>query len=384
MITTVVLKVAAPCNLACTYCYEYQAGDDSWKKMPKHIDVRTVEKLGERIREYAISNGLTRFQVTLHGGEPLLLGPRKLAEVLTALRACAAPVDVRVGLQTNAVLVTEEFVDIFREHRVMVGVSLDGDADHNRNRIDLSGRPSFDRTLAGYRLIQKLSPECLSGLLTVIDLTNPPADSVRFLCSLKPRQLDLLLPFVTHEGLGTSSAAWSRRMDEWLRAAFDAWFYDPASNSVNIRIFEDVMQAALTRRAKTDWFGPRSVSYLVVATNGQIDTLDHLKVIGGESARFRGTESNVFDHTLVEAEAFAAGLLERFGATQLPTGCRGCEIADVCAGGYLPHRYSAVSLFDNPSVACTAILGMFRRSLPIMMAARPIQPPQEVRTALCP
>ena len=369
MISTLVLKVAAPCNLACTYCYEYKSGDESWKAMPKHIDIRTVEKLGERIREYALSKGLTRLEVMLHGGEPLLLGPTKFSKVVTALRECAAPVDVRIGLQTNAVLVTNQFVDLFREHQIRVGVSLDGDALQNRNRVDLSGQPSFERALAGYRRIQAGCPELLTGILTVIDLANSPRETIRFLCSLKPRQLDLLLPFVTHEGLGSERGVWASSLDDWLKAAFNEWFYNSANNIVKIRIFEDVMQAVLTRRAKTDWFGPRRLSYLVVATNGHIDTLDHLKVIGVDSARFRGTEANVFDHTLAESEEFADQMLGRFGATQLPNACKECELSDVCAGGYLPHRYSAASLFDNPSVACIAIKGLFSRSLPIVKTA---------------
>ncbi|MBM3276443.1 MAG: FxsB family radical SAM/SPASM domain protein, partial [Candidatus Sericytochromatia bacterium] len=65
MIDTIVLKTAAPCNLACTYCYEYQAGDNSWKTMPKHVDVATAERLGSRICEYATGHGLKRFQVML-------------------------------------------------------------------------------------------------------------------------------------------------------------------------------------------------------------------------------------------------------------------------------------------------------------------------------
>lgn len=384
MIETVVVKVAAPCNLACTYCYEYETGDDSWKSLPKHIDIATVISLAERIREYAAANNLSRFNVTLHGGEPLLLGHRRLRDAIARLREAAAPVDLRVGLQTNGVLITDEMIDVFREHRVRVGISLDGNAYHNRRRLDLMGRPTFERAVAGYERMQARCPECLAGLLTVIDLDNPAAETIRFLCGLKPRQLDLLLPFVTHDGLGDGRVAWGERLDEWLRVAFDTWFHDPQLNPVKVRILEDVMQAVITRQAKTDWFGPRGVSYLVVATDGHIDILDHLKVIGDKSEFFRATSANVRTHSLLEAELLAAGLLAQYGATRLPADCKGCFIADVCAGGYLPHRYSAAAMFDNPSVACTAIQGMFRRALPIVTTARFAQPKPETLTLPCP
>ena len=366
MIDTVVLKVAAPCNLRCTYCYEYQAGDTSWQRMPKRLDPATARQLGVRIREYAADRDITRFQVTLHGGEPLLLGRDKLEAIVAALREAALPVELRLGMQTNGVLIDKDIVSFVRENRVKVGVSLDGDAAQNRRRIDLRGQPTFARALAGYRVLQSDAPECLSGILTVIDLDNDPAGTVGFLCSLQPRQLDLLLPFETHDTLGAGRDEWSARLDNWMRRAFDAWFYDREFAAVKIRIFEDAMQAAITRIPRTDWFGPRRASYLVIATNGDIDTLDHLKVIGERSSLFRGTETNVFDHSFAEAEASATALLERFGATSLPTGCQSCHLRDICAGGYLPHRYSAETTFDNPSVACIAIQGMFRRLIPIL------------------
>lgn len=368
MIDTIVLKVAAPCNLRCTYCYEYQAGDSSWERMPKHLDVTTAERLGSRIAEYAGAREMSRFQVMLHGGEPLLLGQRKLEAIVGALRRCAAPVDLRIGMQTNAVLIDEDIAAFVKDNRIKVGVSLDGGAAQNKRRIDLAGRPTFERALAGYRLLEARAPECLSGLLTVIDLANDPADTVSFLCALKPKQLDLLLPFETHDTLGANREGWAERLDAWLHRAFEAWFFNRDFAPVKIRIFEDVMQALITRSPRTDWFGPRRVSYLVVATNGEIDTLDHLKVIGAESAAFRGTDADVFRHSLAEAESAAAALLDRVGATALPTGCGACPLRDVCCGGYLPHRYSSARTFDNPSVACTAITGMFRRFLPIMNA----------------
>ena len=126
------------------------------------------------------------------------------------------------------------------------------------------------------------------------------------------------------------------------------------------------MQAGITRLPRTDWFGPRRVSYLVINTNGEIDVLDHLKVIGDGSDVFRGTATNLFEHSLSEAEESASEQLQRYGATVLPTGCKSCDLRDVCAGGYLPHRYSSAALFNNPSVACTAIQGMFKRLIPIL------------------
>jgi uncharacterized protein len=46
--------------------------------------------------------------------------------------------------------------------------------------------------------------------------------------------------------------------------------------------------------------------------------------------------------------------------------CQACHEKDICGGGYLPHRYSRVSGFNNPSVWCADILkliGHIRRKI---------------------
>lgn len=376
MIDTVVLKVAAPCNLRCSYCYEYEAGDDSWRRMPKHVGVDVAAHLGRRIREYASSRGLSRFNVMLHGGEPLLVGAAKLDTIVRTLRAEAGDVDLHIGMQTNGVLVDEAAIDLVREHRIMVGVSLDGGAVENRRRLDLRGRPTFDAAVRGYRMLRARAPDQLSGLLAVINVENDPRATIVALCGLAPKQLDLLLPFETHDSLGERREAWGHRLDAWLHEAFDAWFHDAERSKVRIRIFEDALQACVTRRAKTDWFGRRRIAYLVVLTDGSIDVLDHLKVIGSDSSRFRGTTADIATQSIADAEILAAALLDRYGASSLPGGCRDCAQADVCAGGYLPHRYAARSQFDNPSVACAAIRGMFVRAEAIL-GQRKSAPPRD-------
>jgi hypothetical protein len=41
-IDTVLIKVASRCNINCTYCYVYNAGDDGWKEMPNQISPETT------------------------------------------------------------------------------------------------------------------------------------------------------------------------------------------------------------------------------------------------------------------------------------------------------------------------------------------------------
>ena len=47
----IILKISERCNLACTYCYFFEGGDDSWKKHTPIIKYVTLEKLTAFIAE---------------------------------------------------------------------------------------------------------------------------------------------------------------------------------------------------------------------------------------------------------------------------------------------------------------------------------------------
>ena len=74
---TVLIKVASRCNINCKYCYVYNMGDDGWKKMPTQISQDTVENIASCLKNY-IDEKQKPLAVVLHGGEPLLLGEKKV------------------------------------------------------------------------------------------------------------------------------------------------------------------------------------------------------------------------------------------------------------------------------------------------------------------
>ena len=334
--------------------------------MPKHISPALVETVGKRIKEYCEGHGLNYMRVTLHGGEPLLLGEKKLEALIHSLRSETKGITLKIGMQTNGVLLNEKIIDCLRKNDVYVGISLDGDEEANSKRVDFNGWPTFERAVNGFVMMQKLAPKNLIGILSVINLDSSAKNTISFLCELKPMQLDLLLPFETYDSLGKNRAEWANRLSSWLDEAFETWFVNKNFNHTKIRIFEDVLQSSVTNQPKTDWFGVRNISYLVVGTNGDIDVLDHLKVIGQNSINHRSTYKNIIDDSLETAEFTANGMLDKFQARKMPDGCMGCEWKMKCYGGYLPHRYSSANNFNNPSVACEAIKKMYVVSEGIM------------------
>ena len=104
----------------------------------------------------------------------------------------------------------------------------------------------------------------------------------------------------------------------------------------------------------TDSFGNGPKGYLIVETDGSIETLDALRVCkDGIALSGLNILHNDFDDL-----ASGLPLVHRLINEGLPlcAQCRSCPEVSVCGGGYLPHRFAAANEFDNPSVWCADIL----------------------------
>ena len=95
--------------------------------------------------------------VVWHAGEPMVLPIefyRDAFRTIDALKPAELP--VAHSFQTNGTLIDEAWCDFFAEEHVNVGVSIDGPKRlHDRNRLTRSGRGTFDKTIAGIRLLRR-------------------------------------------------------------------------------------------------------------------------------------------------------------------------------------------------------------------------------------
>lgn len=361
-VDTLIVKVASRCNLACTYCYEYSAGDETWRAASKTLSPSHTELLGKRIAEYARQSKLSTINVVAHGGEPLLLGPHKLDTFFSTLRQTASNVHINFSIQTNAVLIQEKHCEVLNRHAVAVGVSLDGGPTHNSHRVDLKKRETWQRATQGIKTLKTYAPDRFRGILCVVDLESEPSHVVQELARFSPPQIDFLQPFLTHDIAGERRLQLATQFGRWMSGALDAWLSEPLYADINIRVFEDAIRIAVGAPTKTDWFGQRRVSYLVVDSNGEYDLLDQLKVIGALSPAVRSLGLSLATGTIQEAADRAEKLLSQFKASETPKACSECAYAQACAGSHLTSRYSQANHFDNPSSYCEGLKMLFERA----------------------
>ena len=358
-ITQFVVKVHSRCDLACDHCYVYEHADQSWRGRPRELSPATAAQAARRIAEHAAAHRLPGVRVVLHGGEPLLLGPRRMRETLEVLRTAISPVtrlDLRI--HTNAVLLDEAFLDVFAEYDVKIGVSLDGDrAANDRHRVYRDGRGSYDQVDAALaRLRRPEYRQLYAGLLCTIDIANDPVTVYRGLLEQQPPRVDLLLPHATweHQPFGLAAPRDPVRPTEgdtayarWLAAIFDVW--DADGRPMPIRTFESILAALYGRPGTTEALGLEPVDLLVIETDGTLEQVDSLK-IAYEGAAATGLD--VWRNALDEAGGVPGIAVRTRGIDGVSPICRDCEVVSVCGGGLYPHRYRPGHGFDNPSVYC--------------------------------
>ncbi len=137
------------CNISCTYCY---LPDRNSKSV---VDYATLWNLFSQL--FAAGWARDRLDVVWHAGEPMVL-PIEFYEEATKLIERMRPRNVEVSqhLQTNGTLINDAWCEFFLRERIRVGVSIDGPRHFNdRYRVTRSGRGTFDKTIAGIRLLRQ-------------------------------------------------------------------------------------------------------------------------------------------------------------------------------------------------------------------------------------
>jgi len=142
----IILKVTRGCNLRCSYCYvfnkDHYSGEvmsletytdiiNRWFSETHHGDVKFPGK------EEHNQADQDRLELIFHGGEPLSIGKKRIAQMLKIAHSLAREYNkvVTCGIQTNGTLIDDEWISLFTKYKVSPGLSFDGfDIDKSDKR----------------------------------------------------------------------------------------------------------------------------------------------------------------------------------------------------------------------------------------------------------
>lgn len=318
----------AVCNLDCAYCY-YLRKQSLYPETSSHqMDGDLLEAY--IVEQIAISPG-AEILFSWHGGEPTILGLDYFRRVVE-LQGKHRPAGKRVlnSIQTNGVLLTDEWCRFFAVEKFAVGLSLDGpQALHDTYRLTKDRKATHRQVMRAYRLLrqQKIPVD----LLCVVHARNVqrPLEVYRFFKEIAAEYISFI-PLV--EAQPDSPRGVSERtvpaqaFGAFLCAIFDEWVRQDIG-SIIVQSFEEAARPALGLDHSLCIFRPTCGDVPVIEHNGDFYQCDHFVTPAHRLGNIR--ETPLLE--LLESPAQQA-----FGEAKqetLPRYCRECEVLGMCNGG---------------------------------------------------
>ncbi|MCH2055286.1 MAG: radical SAM protein [Thalassotalea sp.] len=351
----IVLKLTERCNIECTYCYYFFGGDESYKERPPTFSNKNVENLLSFLKRCS-NEGVTNLNIVFHGGEPLLLKKSKFREICEKISNIEG-ISLELSIQTNAMLIDSEWIDIFSAYNIFVGVSIDGPKEYNDlYRIDKQGNGTYQRVLLGIQQLLSASDKGLIKKPGVISVINPDFNASIIYNHLTKhiglKNLHFLYPDDTYQ---TTSPEKLEQIHKYSEDLISSWAED-IETEAKIRFIDNYIYKIRTtpfRRDVQQSYNSLRSLIITVDSEGNIGPEDTLRSIVPEAF---GNGLNIANATVSDITSNTKFMESWLGMNTTPKECEGCGWKSICRGGELKNRYNKKeNSFENKSIYCSTI-----------------------------
>lgn len=371
---TMVKPIGSACNLDCNYCYYRDKSEIYGGKMPRMSE----EMLEEYIKQYIRDASQQHITFCWHGGEPLMAGLPFFRKAMELQQKYCGDKEIENTIQTNGIMLNEEWCDFLHDNDFLVGISLDGPQDiHDAYRKDCGGAPTFTRVMRGvelmarknvqYNLLSTVNRRSEGRGLEVYKFLRSIGHYVQFLPVVeyvRMRDTEGKRPLiVSPDEENAVEAPWSVSAEgygQFMCDVFDEWVRFDVGHTF-VQLFDVVL---------ANWCGvqPALCSFceacgdgLVVEHNGDVYSCDHFVYPEYKLG-------NIKDKTI--AQMYASDEQQAFGRDKreaLPLECKRCNYYFLCRGECPKHRFGyAANGEPYKNVLCQGYKTFFRHSDPYM------------------
>ncbi len=352
----VLVKPAGPdCNLACTYCF-YRPKVELYPDSPRHR--MSDEVLEEFIGQYMAMSG-EQVAFAWQGGEPTLMGLDFFRRVVDyQQRLGRSGQRVSNSLQTNGILLDDDWCQFLAEYKFLVGISIDGPPQiHDHFRIYPSGKGSHEQVIAALDRLQahRVEHNCLT-MVTPANI-HRPEEVYRYLTGELALEYLQFIPLVEQDPATAKLADFSIDPHDWgdfLCGIIDLWSQE-AQPQVHVRLFDDLMTVYAGAQPPSCQLREQCSSYVVVEHNGDVYCCDFFVEPQWKLGNLMQTPLP----ELVKQERFAQFARRK---SELSERCRECEWLQICWGGCPKHRLAYADDVSAPSYLCAGYQQFFAHS----------------------
>lgn len=347
---------SADCNLRCEYCFYLDHCSFYPETKVHRMSTETLERM---IQSY-MATDQPNYAFGWQGGEPTLMGVdffRKVTEFQSLHGRDGAMVSN--GVQTNGVLLDDEFAAHFAKYHFLVGVSVDGpERIHDIHRLNMGGRGTHAQVMRGIERLKAHNVE-FNILVLVSDANVGHAKEVyQYFRDLGINYLQFIpcvefAPDNTPLPFAITGPQWG----EFLCEIFDQW-QKSDTRTVSIRHFDSMLSLLVDDVRNVCHMGRNCRQYFVVEHNGDVFPCDFF-------VRQELLLGNVHRNEWPDLQE--SPVYKEFGERkpQWHNVCAKCAFLHYCAGDCLKHRtYGNITNPRNLSWLCEGWKTFFQHALP--------------------
>jgi uncharacterized protein len=359
-----VKPTGATCNLDCAYCFFL-----SKEMLYPGSRFRMADELLETyIRQLFEAHRTPEVEVSWQGGEPTLMGLdffRRSVEYVARYRRPSQT--VQYTFQTNGTLLDDDWCAFLKEHRFLVGLSVDGPRDiHDIYRLNKGGKGTFDQVMRAWGLLRKHGVEF--NILCTIHAANAdrPVEVYRFFRDdLQARYLQFIpiIERATAETIAQANQGWHdrpggarmlytqtgtlvtdrsvrpERYGSFLIGIFDEWVRRDVG-TVYVQMFDSTLANYAKEPGNVCHHQETCGLALALEHNGDVYSCDHF-------VEPRHRLGNIREQHLVQL--VSSPRQRKFGQDKkdtLPRYCRECDVRFACHGGCPKDRFAVTPQGD--------------------------------------
>lgn len=285
------------------------------------------------------------------GGEPTLVKLefyRKLVEFQKKYNY--KKLKISNSIQTNGVLIDNEWAEFLAANEFLVGLSLDGNKEQNDiNRYDAKNRGSYNDILRAVKLFDKNSVEY--NILCVV--TNSTARHISKVYEFYKKQKFKYLQFITcldplGEERGQRNYSLTPDMySKFLKTLFDMWYKDyTCGNYISIRQFDNYVAVIMGKIPDSCAMSGSCACCNIVEADGSVYPCDFYVTENWELGNFK-------QKTFVEMQNSNRAKEFIAKSMQISEECSKCQWYSLCRCGCMRDRK------DNINYYCEAYKDFF-------------------------
>lgn len=293
------------------------------------------EVLQSYIQQYIEYFPLNQVNFIWQGGEPTLCGLDFFKKVVELQNKYRGEKKIVNSIQTNGILINDNFAKFFKENDFLVGISIDGpEYIHDHNRVSKSGKGTYNLVIKGLECLKKR--EVNFNTLTVVNNTNfnkakEVYEHLRQLGSLYMQFIPLT---------GGCFEINAKEYGLFLNELFDVWFDSEDYQRINIQHIEQWLMALNNIKPHLCIFSKSCGDQLVIEQNGDIYSCDHFV---DQEHRL----GNILENKLIDIVFSAKQIKFSLDKENVSERCLNCKYLNLCQGGCPCHRVKEGASVEN-------------------------------------